>query len=378
MKNFIRLVIIRLFNSLFPICENKVLFISYYGNQYGCNPKYLSLYMTQQNREWDIVWAFIHPENYKIKGVRKVRYMSLKYFYELSTSQTIISNYRMTELFCKRKGQLYIQTWHSSLRLKMIEQDTEDTLPLHYIRMAKADSQNIDFLLSGCKYSTSIFKRCFWYEGEIVATGTPRNDLLFKKDQKLRENILQQIGLFPSSKVVFYAPTFRKGDSLKYYDICYDKLVNVLEQHFGGKWNIMVRLHPHLRNLSKQLLTNEALVTDVTLFDDIQELLFVSDLLITDYSSLMFDFAITYRPCLLYVPDLKEYTSKDRSLYFKIEELPFPICKTQGQLLENICNYNKISYTDKISKFLQSIGSYETGHASEKVVDLILHNISTQ
>ena len=180
MKELIYQIIIRFFNSLFPIRKNKVLFISYYGNQYGCNPKYLSQYMVQQNRKWDIVWAFVRPKDYHIKGIRKVRYMSLAYFYELCTSKVIVSNYRMTSLFRKRKKQLYIQTWHSSLRLKMIEQDAEHTLPPHYVQLAKVDSQNIDFLLSGCQYSTSIFKRCFWYNGAIVATGTPRNDLLFK------------------------------------------------------------------------------------------------------------------------------------------------------------------------------------------------------
>ncbi|NBH67399.1 CDP-glycerol glycerophosphotransferase family protein [Phocaeicola sartorii] len=375
MKELIYQIIIRFFNSLFPIRKNKVLFISYYGNQYGCNPKYLSQYMVQQNRKWDIVWAFVRPKDYHIKGIRKVRYMSLAYFYELCTSKVIVSNYRMTSLFRKRKKQLYIQTWHSSLRLKMIEQDAEHTLPPHYVQLAKVDSQNIDFLLSGCQYSTSIFKRCFWYNGAIVATGTPRNDLLFKDNQKLKENILLKIGLSTTTKVALYAPTFRKGETLEYYNICYDDLIHTLEQRFGGTWCIAVRLHPHLRNLSEELRKNESSFIDVTLFDDIQELLFASDLLITDYSSLMFDFAITHRPCLLYVPDLKEYTSKDRSLYFSIEELPFLICKTREQLVEKINNFDTTSYTKKVSGFLRSIGSYETGNASKKVINLISQNI---
>lgn len=378
MKEFIYLWVIRFLNVLFPVKTNKVLFISYYGNQYGCNPKYLSQYMVQQDKHWDVLWAFVHPDKYKISGIRKVRYMSLPYFYELCTSKVIVSNYRMTSLFRKRKGQLYIQTWHSSLRLKMIEKDTETTLPPHYVRMAKEDSKNIDVLLSGCQYSTSIFKRCFWYKGEIATTGTPRNDLLFQKNPCLKNEILLRIGLPLEKRIALYAPTFRKGDSLECYNIKYEELTRVLEKRFGGTWCIAVRLHPHLRNKSKQLLSDEASVIDVTQYDDIQELLFVSDLLITDYSSLMFDFAMIQRPCFLYVPDLDEYIRSDRSLYFKMDELPFSICKTHDELLDEIIRFNPIAYTDRISNFLETVGSYETGHASEKVVNLIAQHINRQ
>lgn len=118
--------------------------MSYYGSQYGCSPKYLSQYMVASCLGWDIVWVFTNPEKYEIGGVRKVRYMSLRYFYELCTAQVIVTNYRMTKLFRKRKNQLYIQTWHSSLRLKAIEQDAESTLPPHYVEMAKHDSSQTD------------------------------------------------------------------------------------------------------------------------------------------------------------------------------------------------------------------------------------------
>lgn len=375
MKEKIYLALIRLLNSLFAVRKNKILFISYYGSQYGCNPKYLSQYLVDREKNWDIVWAFTQPERYDIKEIRKVRYMSLAYFYELCTSRVIVTNYRMTSLFRKRKNQLYIQTWHSSLRLKMIEKDAAATLPPHYIEMAKADSQQTDLLLSGCQYSTSIFQRSFWYDGEIAATGTPRNDLLFQKDPALKETIRQQIGVSPAYNVALYAPTFRKNDSLDCYDLNYDELARILEERFGGKWRIAVRLHPHLRNLSTQLLEKEKATIDVTQFDDIQELLFASDLLITDYSSLMFDFAMTSRPCLLYVPDLEEYIAKDRSLYFKVEELPFPICRTRQELKEKIIRFDPDQYTLQVSRFLQSIGSYESGQAAEKVVDLIRHHI---
>ena len=195
-KEYITLGIIRIFNC-FPIKNNKIFLYSYYGSQYGCSPKYISEYIVNNHSDkYDIVWAFNDVESKKdIKGIRKVRVMSLKYFYELCTSKVIITNFRTTEIFKKRKEQYYIQTCHSSLMLKQIEKDTEDTLPPHYVQMAKEDSKKLDLLLSGCKFSTDIFKRAFWYDGEIFEYGTPRNDILFKNQSDLKNRIKDKLNV---------------------------------------------------------------------------------------------------------------------------------------------------------------------------------------
>ncbi|MGL5752407.1 MAG: bifunctional glycosyltransferase/CDP-glycerol:glycerophosphate glycerophosphotransferase, partial [Paraclostridium sp.] len=176
-KKFLTLTITHIFN-LFPIKKNKIFLFSYYGSQYGCSPKYISEYIVKNypKDKFDVVWAFNDISSKEhIEDIRKVRIMSLKYFYELSTSKIIITNFRTTNTFIKRKNQYYIQTWHSSLRLKQIEKDAENSLPKNYAEMAKEDSKKCDLLLSGCKYSTDIFKRAYWYNGEIFEHGTPRN-----------------------------------------------------------------------------------------------------------------------------------------------------------------------------------------------------------
>src|SRR5690625_1884054 len=153
---------------ILPIKQNKILLFSYYGAQYGCNPKYISEYLVEhsQPNTFDIVWAFQDPSSKKMINytIRKVRMMSLKYFYELCTAKVIITNFRTTDFFVKRKKQYYIQTWHSSLRLKKIEKDVGDVLPASYIELAKKDSEKCDLLLSGCQFSTNIFKNSFWYD----------------------------------------------------------------------------------------------------------------------------------------------------------------------------------------------------------------------
>jgi CDP-glycerol glycerophosphotransferase len=366
-------VIIFIFHCI-PIKRNKILFFSYYGGQYGCNPKYISEYLLRSFPEgqFDLVWAFDDLSNQQeLTGVKKVKTMSLKYFYELCTSKVIITNYRTINLFRKRKGQFYIQTWHSSLRLKQIEKDVEAALTPEYIRMAQEDSQKINLLLSGCKFSTDIFKRAFWYNGEILECGTPRNDLFFQNNSQLRKNILKKLNIPEDKKVVLYAPTFRNNNDIEVYNLDFINILEVLTKRFGGEWVFLVRLHPHWLSQSKKIEGKFSGVIDVTKYDDIQELLSISDCIISDYSSLIFDFSITKRPCFLYVPDLNQYVNQERELYFEIAELPFITSESNNELIEKIADFNQLEYNNELASFFNKIGSFEDGNACESVAERI-------
>lgn len=367
-KKYIFLVLIHFFNLL-PIKNNKIFFFSYYGSGYGCNPKYITEYILERypKDQYDVVWAFNDLKSKTHLNFRKVRTMSLKYFYELCTSKVVITNFRTTDLFVKRKGQYYIQTWHSSLRLKQIEKDAEADLPESYVEMAKKDSLKCDLLLSGCQYSTDIFKKAFWYEGPIFEAGTPRNDMLFRQEPEKREKILKSLGLKSDVNIILYAPTFRKNNDMSVYQFDDRKLLEAVKKRFGGKWIVLVKLHPHLLSKANQL-TFGPNVLDVTTYDDIQELLSITDLLISDYSSLIFDFAITQRPCFLYVPDVDEYIRNDRDLYFNLFELPFISAFSNQDLLDKIMEFNLGDYQRHLSGFLEKVGSYEKGSASEQLL----------
>lgn len=364
---------VSIFNVL-PLKKNKIFFLGYYGSQYGCNPKYLCEYIIKNHPEWDIVWGFTQPERHKIFGIRKVRYLSLHFFYELCTSQVLIANYRMPTFYKRRSKQLYIQTWHSSLRLKAIEADAVESMPSNYIRMAKHDSQQICILLSGCPKSTDIFQKAFWYNGLIAHTGTPRIDLLMHPDENRNLRIRYAIGLDEDCHIVLYAPTFRENHSLDVYDLDINKLCQCLEQKWGGKWKVMLRLHPHM--LATPLEGPLKNCLDVTKYDDIQELLCISDIIVTDYSSLVFDFAFTRRPCFLYVPDMEEYLKTERHLYFNLDELPFPLIRSNDQLSEVFQKFDEHEYHDAIDIFMNQIGTFETGHACENVYNLMVNHLS--
>lgn len=378
MKERLYKLLLLLFRTFLPVTKRKIIFLSYYGEQYGCNPKYLSEYLIKNNEiGWKVVWVI--NDRRTIYGAKSVRFLSIGFFYHISTAKVIVSNYRMTELFVKRKKQIYVQTWHSSLRLKMIEKDTESTLPRHYVEMAKHDSSQIDILLSGCEASSDIFRRCFWYDGQILESGTPRCDLLVNKPLKLSHDVRNALGISQNEFVVLYAPTFRKDNSLNCYDVDFVSVRDTIQSKTRRNVKILLRLHPHLKDYSSQLMSmTDINMTDVTRYDDIQELLMIADCLITDYSGLMFDFMLTDRPCYLYTPDLEKYIADDRKLYFKIEELPFPLCRNNKSLLSEIEASINSDFSIKYASFYSKVGSCEDGNASKRVVEYLNEKINEQ
>lgn len=372
----IRVVLLNRLFSLLPVKNNKIIFISYYGSLYGCNPKYISEFLISEqcNIQFDIVWVLNDSTKKLEHGERIVKNGSWKYFYELATAKFVITNFRLTDSYNKKKEQFYIQTWHSSLRLKNIENDAIDKLPVSYVKMAQNDSTKIDLLLSGCKASTEIFRRAFWYNGEILEAGTPRNDIFKFGDTQLKNKIRDKLNLKAGVKVFLYAPTFRDNTDLSVFKLNYDVLLETLRDKFPGDWVILERYHPHMIGKIPEQ-GKHPLVFGVTEYDDIQELLFLADFLVTDYSALMFDYLYSQKPCVLYVPDYVEYVSTNRKLYFDINELPFPTSLNQGELLKEIMNFDNETYIKDVANFNDKIGTFETGNASHVVSNYIFEKL---
>lgn len=367
MSDFIYKLIFRCLSAL-PINHKKVMFVDYYGSRYGCNPKYISKALSKY-KDMDIIWAFVdasdHPE---CSEGRSVKWGSLKFLYELATSKVFITNFRMPLWYHRRKSQNFIQTWHTPMNIKAIEKDTENTLTPHYVKMAKSESKNISLLISTAAYATQIFKRAFWYSGEIFEVGAPRCDILVNQPEELKDTIKGRLGIDKAKKVVLYAPTFRKGHSLDCYNVDFGQLIDGIE----SDWVVLTRLHPHLQAHAKGLFSKYAFVKDVTDYDDLQEILLITDVLISDYSGLIFDYALTKNPCILYTPDLEEYCSKDRKLYFEIDKLPFPICRNNSELTHSFRNFDIEKYQHDVDLFLKSIGMISNGNASERIAAQIV------
>ena len=230
-----------------PIQKNKIILWSDNFKSFGCSPKYIALYLAENfPGKYDLVWVLEQGRPVPVglpEGIRVVRYFSMEYLKEIATAKVIICNHRTTayHYFEKRKGQFYIQTWHSSLRLKKIEGDAPG-LGEKYVTGAKIDSTKIDLLLSGCRFSSDIFKRAFWYDGEIFEHGTPRCDGFFGSNEAVKRKVFDFYQIPPEKKLALYAPTFRKDKKASVYGMDFAMLGKTL----GSDWAMGCRLHPNL------------------------------------------------------------------------------------------------------------------------------------
>ena len=351
-----------------PIQNNKVVMWADSQRHFGCSPKYIALCLLKRYPgQFDIVWVLDETVEVPVEipnGIRIVKNFSMEYLKEIHTAKFVICNMRTYDglYWHKRSNQVYIQTWHSSLRLKKIEGDAISSLGENYKNAAKRDSEKIDLLLSGCKFSTDIFKRAFWYDGEIMESGTPRCDILLNDTEETRAKVFRHYGIPMDSKLALYAPTFRSNKPSDFLGMDFERLQKTL----GDDWVIGARLHPNILN---SVEVSGAI--PMSKYPDMQELIAAADLLITDFSSCMFDMAIARKSCLLYAPDLEEYLAKERGLYFDISALPFPVAKSMDALCKLIGHFNHEEYQKNLSTFMETIGSYEDGHAAERVCNYI-------
>lgn len=356
---------------LFKINNKKVVCDNFKGRGFSCNPKYIVEELHRRFPEYKIIWIFdfyhLDPKTLP-EYVIPVQYYTTKELFHLATSKFWIFNYRRYKQIPKRKDQIYFQTWHGSIGPKMIEADALETLDKDYLENAKIDSTKINYCISGSKHLTNIYKNSFWYNGPILEFGSPRNDILFDKTKY--EIIKKQLGL-ESKKICLYAPTFRKDYLFDSYTLNYNQLNSFLKKYTSEDWITLVRFHPNI--IFEELPQFQNNVVNVSDYPDSQELLLISDMLITDYSSIIYDYALLSRPAFIFAPDYEDYIKNDRNLYFKLSETPFPIAKTTEELINNIQNLNKTKFEKDINDFLLSKGALEDGNASKKTVDFLLN-----
>ena len=355
---------------------------AYTFKQYSCNPRYLTEHLLENNTEFEIFWVF--RGNVDTSGVDKrikcVRYKSLQYYILVNTAEFFITNARTDPYriyWHKRKGQKYVMLWHGGVALKRIEKDAEAQLSYSYLKKAKIDSKVCDLMVSGCRFQTSLLKEKFWYDGEILERGIPRNDVFFDKARhpEMKERICHKYCISPDSRIVLYAPTFRRNKSIEPYRIDWSRVVPELRKIYGTeKISILLRLHPNLiGKADASSLINDESVIDVTRYHDMQELLCVSDLLITDYSSSMFDITMLKKPCMLYATDIEKY---NRGYYFDFAELPFPLARNEEELIGNIRTFDSAAYDESVESFFEKhIGLCEDGNASKAIAGWLTRHI---
>jgi CDP-glycerol glycerophosphotransferase len=364
--------VLNIFVPFVKIRRNKIVLCAYSGLGYSCNPKYIAEELLVTSEKYQLVWLVdrraINKVNQFPESIKLVKYPSIRAFFELASARIWIDNQRKSYYPVKRKSQFYFQTWHGNIALKKIENDAAQGLSEKYIKIAKEDSKMIDYFISNGGQSTMFFKNSFWCkDAKILEYGSPRNDILLSDHDFT--SVRNRLRLPINEKIILYAPTFRKDYKYNTYNLDYLSVFNVVKERYRGTWNFLVKLHPNLiYNIDK--LEIPEWVINVSDYIDIQELLGITDILITDYSSTMFDFMFLKRPVFIYASDYDLY-KKDRDVYFPLSNTPFSISENTMQLIANIKSFDLEAQSQAIEQFIKYIGCCENGNASELVVKKI-------
>lgn len=358
-------MILSLVSIFIPINDRRILFESYSGTSYGCNPKYISEALDKENK-YEIFWTYkknvdtsIFPEN-----VILVRKPSLKFIYIFLSSKVIIDNDCFPLYMPKRKNQKSINTYHG-VALKSIGLKKMNNVSKEVKFTLNRNSKMADYALSPCESDSRCFRNDLAYGGIILKTGAPRNDLFWQKNNNICKKVKEKYNIPEDKKLVLYAPTFRTFAKTAQNDIDTDGLKSILSEKFGGEWVVLVRAHHRFKTLG-----NNDNCIDVSSYPDMQELLYCVDVLISDYSSCMWDFSLMKKPCFVLATDLNEYKAS-QGFFIPISEWPYDIAVTCDELNENILNFNQAEYEKKVDSFFLTQGSYDDGQATIRVVKII-------
>lgn len=371
--------------SILPVIPNVYVFESQYGRRFDDNPKAIYDYLYMQNEKSNrLYWSIRYRDRdiVKDKNVKILYRFSIRWLYYMARANFWIVNARMPKWLPKREKTKYVQTWHGTpLKKLALDMDTF-SMPGSNLESYKKnfliETQKWDYLVAPNQYSKDIFKSCFAFGKSFIESGYPRNDVLYQKNNdKDITDIKKQFGIPLDKKVILYAPTWRddyyisKGKYKFHIPFDMDKLINILGDDavfiFRAHYLVAesldnVSTHPNIFNLSKNV--------------DISDLYLVSDLLITDYSSVFFDYANLKRPMLFYAYDYEHYRDKLRGFYFDLEEnAPGPFVTEESLFLKELKAFideDKNNRNDKkLDYFYSKFCLWENGKASKKIIDSI-------
>ncbi len=360
---------------LFPIEENKVSLLNELSFTYGDSLKYFDIYIhNNRKNKYRVVFPIkVGAASTDYRDDIIVAPMSFQYFKELITSKVIITNAGGVSYLPKRKGQRIISTWHGGGPYKKTGTDVYKNPG--YKKQAKMNSDNTDFILSSCASFSEMEAPSMGYTpNQIIPAGLPRNDILFDNHDKIREKVRNKLSIPDESKLLLFAPTFRsQGNEFSnmsvaknYIELDTDKIIKALEDKYNCKWTCGVRLHPKLADVDMSGLN----VVNCTSYPDMQELLCCADAIISDYSSLIWDYSFTYRPVFLYAPDIEQY-EKERGFYMPSSEWPYPIAHDNEEMIQIIRDFDEKEYVRKVKEHHIAANSYEKGNACQKLLDLV-------
>lgn len=357
-----------------PLNDKKIVFGSFLGKQYADSPKAIYEYMVKHYPEYEFVWVF-NETGRKLPGnAKQVKRLSLAYYYHMATAKYWVSNMRQPLHLKKREGNVFLETWHGTpLKRLVFDMDEVYSANPKYKKNFYQQSRLWDYLIAANPYSSEIFKSAFKFDKKMLEYGYPRNDTLYENNnEEYITKVKQSLDMPLDKKVVLYAPTWRDDEFYeagKYkFDLKFD--LQKLREKLGDDYIIILRMHYFIAD-NLNIDGYEGFVYNMSKHDDIADLYLISDILITDYSSVFFDYSNLRRPILYYAYDLEKYRDQLRGFYLDYEnQMPGPILKTTDEIIQAIEHIDQIEedYKEKYDEFYEKICCWETGHATEKIV----------
>jgi len=366
-------------------CENEdlnekmVFFESFLGKNYSGNPKYIYEEMLKDKRfkDFKFVWSYNGNNPEAIPGNPIIVSRETEDYYRYLARAKYWVNNIVFPVHRKREGNVYIQTWHGTPLKKLgfdIEIEGPETLARENFYI---ESRNWDYLISANQYSTKIFQRAFKYKKEFLEIGYPANDIFYSDDlqDKVKE-IKKKLNIPSDKKVILYAPTWRDNEMVSSWKHTFNLKFDLDEfyQNLKDEYVLVLRMHHLVAEAIKIDEKYRTFVYELSKYDDIQELYVISDIIVTDYSSVFFDFANSKKPMLFFAYDFEIYKNDIRGFYLDMEkDLPGPILRTGRELLETIMNIDEVSekYEEKYRQFYNTYCYLDDGKAARRVIEKV-------
>lgn len=351
------------------INPKQIVFESMWGTKYSCNPQALYEYIDKYYPEYECIW-FLEDARTPIKGRgKRVRRGSQEYYHYLATAKYFVNNVNFATDYVKRKGQIEIQTMHGT-PLKTLGLDVVSDFPTESSRQQYIEKNSRwNYLIVQGEFMAQKGKSIFEFEKEVLRTGYPRTDRLFGFDQKAADKVKESLGLPNNKKIILYAPTWRiKGR----FDMNLD--LEKMKKFFSDEYILLIRLH-HFSASGYTIPEDNEFIFDFNSYRYVEELYMIADILITDYSSVMFDFALLKKPMLFFTYDLEEYGDKLRGLYIDFaKEAPGPLLFHSDEVIQAILHLDEKmeKCKDRVENFHKKFLTYERPNSSELVVKRVL------
>ena len=345
-----------------------VLYNAWWG-KLADSPRAIFEELRRRDAPLEHVWVLDDP-GATPAGATAVRPGSLRFLEQSGRARYIVSNNTLRGYFRKKPATTYVQTWHGT-PLKRIGFDIERPTFAdsdRYLRNLRREAGCWDFLVSPNHFSTPILRSAFGYGGEVIETGYPRNDLLLADgSDRARELIRTELGIPPGDRAIMYAPTWRDDSSFST-----ELDLRALGDALGERDTLLFRAHSAVASTAS--VPDHPRLRDVSGRSDIRELLLAADVLVTDYSSVMFDFGCTGKPMLFFTYDLERYRDDIRGFYFDLAaEAPGPLLETTAELVAALRDLDAVRarFGPAYERFRERFCHLDDGHAAQRVVDAV-------